>query len=324
MYFDSRYRKFGLIVSDECECTTETRDSAIKNTKIFSILGYKVLNIETLSFEDVYIGDEDIEFEAFHLGSRDYDSLIDVDVTDGSYKNSYFHLKRGYSKESVTSPLPVYKKNGTFYKSYKSNKVLYTLGSLYAVVVDAKSLSIDIILRFKDTRRYNKAINKYSNNYFGGYNIGIEDKSSILEEVSSGIYADKDLCYITNQTCHEVIIPSSCKYVWVESLGEVDTIVFGKRVKLFECSDSFILALTQVKNIYISKEASKEFIGCYLYSMVLAFCKLGVATDLVKMLRHELFRNRECGYATAYDICNKEKYKEAVAYVLQGKEIVVY
>lgn len=324
MYFDSRYRKFGLIVSDECECTTETRDSAIKNTKIFSILGYKVLNIETLSFEDVYIGDEDIEFEAFHLGSRDYDSVIDVDVTDGSYKNSYFHLKRGYSKESVTSPLPVYKKNGTFYKSYKSNKVLYTLGSLYAVVVDAKSLSIDIILRFKDTRRYNKAINKYSNNYFGGYNIGIEDKSPILEEVSSGIYADKDLCYITNQTCHEVIIPSSCKYVWVESLGEVDTIVFGKRVKLFECSDSFILALTQVKNIYISKEASKKFIGCYLYSMVLAFCKLGVATDLVKTLRHELFRNRECGYSTAYDICNKEKYKDAVEYVLQRTNIVVY
>lgn len=81
MYFDSKYRKFGIIISDECESTTETRDSAIKNTKIFSILGYKVLNIETLSFEDVYIGDEDIEFEAFHLGSRDYDSLIDVDFS---------------------------------------------------------------------------------------------------------------------------------------------------------------------------------------------------------------------------------------------------
>ena len=215
MYFDSRYRKFGIIISDECESITETRDSAIKNTKIFSILGYKVLNIETLSFEDVYIGDEYIEFEAFHLNSRDYESLIDVEVTDGSYKNSYFHLKRGYSKESVTSPLPVYKKNGTFYKSYKSNKVLYTLGSLYAVVIDAKSLGVDIISRFKDTRKYNKAINKYSNNYFGGCNIGIEDKSAIIEKVSDGIYADKDLCYITNQTCHEVIVPSSCKYVWV-------------------------------------------------------------------------------------------------------------
>lgn len=87
---------------------------------------------------------------------------------------------------------------------------------------------------------------------------------------------------------------------------------------------SFILALTQVKNIYISKEAGKKFIGCYLYSMVLAFCKLGVATDLVKMLRHELFRNRECGYATAYDICNKEKYKEAIDFVLAGTNIVVY
>lgn len=201
--------------------------------------------------------------------------------------------------------------------------MLYTLGSLYAVVVDAKSLNIDIISRFKDTRKYNKAINKYSNNYFGGYNIGIEDKSPILEEVSSGIYADKDLCYVTNQTCHEVIIPSSCKYVWVEGLGEVDTIVFGKRVKLFECSNT-TQALVPVKNIYISKEANKEFIGCYLYSMVIAFYKLGIATDLVKTLRHELFRNRECGYATAYDICNKEKYKEAIAYVLQGKEIVVY
>lgn len=323
MYFDSRYRKFGLIVSDECECTTETRDSAIKNTKIFSILGYKVLNIETLSFEDVYIGDEDIEFEAFHLGSRYYDSLIDVDVTDGSYKNSYFHLKRGYSKESVTSPLPVYKKNGTFYKSYKSNKVLYKLGSLYAVVVDAKSLSIDIILRFKDTRRYNKAINKYSNNYFGGYNIGIEDKIAILEKISDGIYGDKDLCCITNETGHEVIIPSSCKYIWFESLGEVDTIVFGKRVELFECKNTK-LALASVKNIYISKKASKEFIGCYLYSMVIVFYGLGVATDLVKTLRHELFRNRECGYAVAYDICNKEKYKDAIEYVLQGTEIIVY
>ena len=169
--------------------------------------------------------------------------------------------------------------------------MLYTLGSLYAVVVDAKSLSIDIILRFKDTRRYNKAINKYSSSYFGGYNIGIEDKSPILEEVSSGIYANKDLCYITNQTGHEVIIPSSCKYVWVEGLGEVDTIVFGKRVKLFECSNT-TQALVPVKNIYISKEASKEFIGCYLYSMVIAFYKLGIATDLVKTLRHELFRNR--------------------------------
>lgn len=44
MYFDSRYRKFGLIVSDECECTTETRDSAIKNTKIFSIHGVYLYN----------------------------------------------------------------------------------------------------------------------------------------------------------------------------------------------------------------------------------------------------------------------------------------
>lgn len=323
MHFDSRYRKFGLIVSDECECTTETRDSAIKNTKIFSILGYKVLNIETLSFEDVYIGDEDIEFEAFHLGSRDYDSLIDVDVTSGSYRNSYFHLKRGYSRESVTSPLPVYKKNGTFYKSYKSNKVLYNLGSLYAVVVDAKSLSIDIILRFKDTRRYNKAINKYSNNYFGGYSIGIEDKSAILEKISDGIYADKDLCYITNETGHDVIIPSSCKYIWFDGLGEVDTIVFGKCAKLIDCLNTK-LAIAPVKNIYVSKESGKEFIGSYLYSMVIAFYELGVATDLVKTLRHELFRNRECGYATAYDICNKEKYKEAVAYVLQGKEVVVY
>lgn len=323
MYFDSRYRKFGIIISDECESITETKDCATKNTKIFSILGYKVLNIETLSFEDVYIGDEDIEFEAFHLCSRDYDSLIDVDVTDGSYKNSYFHLKRGYTKESVTSPLPVYKKNGTFYKSYKSNKVLYTLGSLYAVVVDAKSLNIDIISRFKDTRKYNKAINKYSNNYFGGYNIGIEDKIAILEKISDGIYGDKDLCCITCKCSHEVLIPSNCKYIYIYSLGEVDTIVFGKCAKLIDCSNTK-LAIAPVKNIYVSKESSKEFIGSYLYSMVIAFYELGVATDLVKTLRHELFRNRECGYATAYDICNKEKYKEAVAYVLQGTEIIVY
>lgn len=323
MYFDSRYRKFGIIISDACESITETRDDATKNTKIFSVLGYKILNLETLSFEDVYIGDEYIEFEAFHLNSRGYESVIDVEVTSGSYRNAYIHLKSGYRKESVTSPLPLYKKNGEFYSSYKSNKVLYTLGSLYAVVVDAKSLNIDIISRFKDTRKYNKAINKYSNNYFGGYNIGIEDKSPILEEVSSGIYADKDLCYVTNQTCHEVIIPSSCKYVWVEGLGEVDTIVFGKRVKQFECKNTKI-ALASVKNIYISKKSSKEFIGCYLYSMVIAFYELGVATDLVKTLRHELFRNRECGYAVAYDICNKEKYKEAIEYVLAGTNIVVY
>ena len=323
MYLDSRYRKFGIIISDECESITETRDDATKNTKIFSVLGYKVLNIETLSFQDVYIGDEDIEFEYFHLNSRNYESLNDVEVTSGSYKKSYFHLKRGYTKESVTSPLPAYKKNGTFYKSYKSNKVLYTLSSLYAVVVDAKSLNIDIISRFKDTRRYNNSINKYSNNYFGGYNIGIEDKSAILEKISDGIYADKDLCCITNETGHEVIIPSSCKYIWFESLGEVDTIVFGKRVKLFECKNTK-LAIAPVKNIYVSKESSKEFIGSYLYSMVIAFYELGVATDLVKELRHELFRNRECGYATAYDICNKEKYKEAIEYVLAGTNIVVY
>ena len=110
MYFDSRYRKFGIIISDECESITETRDDATKNTKIFSVLGYKILNLETLSFEDVYIGDEYIEFEYFHLNSRNYESLNDVEVTSGSYKNSYFHLKRGYTKESVTSPLPVYKK----------------------------------------------------------------------------------------------------------------------------------------------------------------------------------------------------------------------
>ena len=99
--------------------------------------------------------------------------------------------------------------------------------------------------------------------------------------------------------------------------------MFGKRVKLFECSNTS-LSLVNAKNIYISKEASKEFIGCYLYSMVIAYYKLKVATDLVTELRHELYRNRECGYATAYDICSNEKYKEAIEYVLKGTNIVVY
>lgn len=137
MYFDSRYRKFGIIISDECESITETRDDATKNTKIFSILGYKILNLETLSFEDVYIGDEYIEFEAFHLNSRDYESVIDVEVTSGSYRNVYIHLKSGYRKESVTSPLPLYKRNGTFYKSYLSNKIVYKLDKLYCLLIDA-------------------------------------------------------------------------------------------------------------------------------------------------------------------------------------------
>lgn len=323
MYFDSRYRKFGLIVSDECECTTETRDSAIKNTKIFSILGYKVLNIETLSFEDVYIGDEDIEFEAFHLNSRNYESLIYVEVTSGSYRNVYIHLKSGYRKESVTSPLPLYKRNGTFYKSYLSNKIVYKLDKLYCLLIDAKDFSVDIISRFEEPERYKEVYNEGMTNYFGGYNMLIDDKNALLEEISDGIYANKDLCCITCKSSHEVLIPSNCKYIYIYSLGEVDTIVFGKCAKLIDCLNTK-LAIAPIKNIYVSKESSKEFIGSYLYSMVIAFYELDVATDLVKMLRHELFRNRECGYATVYDICNKEKYKEAIEYVLAGTNIVVY
>lgn len=323
MYFDSRYRKFGLIVSDECVDIIETKDSSTKHTKKFSILGYKVLNLQTLSFQDVYIGDEEIKFESFHLTSRDYESIVIVEVISGNYRNTYFHLLNSYRHESVALPLPLYKQDGEFYISCKSNKVLYTLGSFYALVIDAKSLSINIISRLKDTKRYTKSIDKYSKNHFGGCNISIDDNSALLEEISKGIYVNNDFCCIDNETCHEIIIPSNCKYVWVESLGEVDTIVFGKRVKLFECSNTS-LSLAPVKTIYISKESSKEFIGCYLYSMVISYYKLGVATDLVKELRHELFRNRECGYATAYDICSNEKYKEAIEYVLKGTNIVVY
>ena len=117
MQFDSRYRKFGLIVSDEYDDIVETKGGITKHTNKLSVIGFKVLNLETLSFSDVYTDDENIEFESCKSNSH-LDSLIIEEVISETTKITSFYLVSWDKYESVTSFLPVYKRNGVLYKSY--------------------------------------------------------------------------------------------------------------------------------------------------------------------------------------------------------------
>lgn len=322
MHFDSRYRKFGLIVSDEYDDTVETKGGITKHTNKFSIIGFKVLNLETLSFSDVYMEDENIEFESCNSNSH-LDSLIIEEVISETTKITSFYLVSGDKYESVTSPLPVYKKNGDLYKSYMSNKVLYNLCSVYYLVVDAKSLTVDITLKLESPEKYDRMRKEFRVNYLGGEHIDICDKNALIYRISDSIYGNADFCYIDNKNSREIIIPSSCKYIQVATTGVADTIVFGKYAKVIDCW-SQKLALLSVNNVYISKEASTEFVGSYLYSLVVAFCITSNVTDLIIKLRHDVEMARKIGYSKVYDTLSKAEYKDTMKHILDSKNIVVY
>jgi hypothetical protein len=322
MQFDSRYRKFGLIVSDEYDDIVETKGGITKHTNKFSVIGFKVLNLETLSFSDVYTDDENIEFESCKSNSH-LDSLIIEEVISKTTKITSFYLVSVDKYESVTSFLPVYKRNGVLYKSYMSNKVLYNLCSVYSLVVDAKSLTIDITSKLESPEKYDRMSKEFRANYLGGEYIDICDKNALTYRISDSIYGNADFCYIDNKNSREIVIPSSCKYIQVHTIGVADTIVFGKCAEVIDCW-SQKLVLLNVNNIYISKEASTEFVGSYLYFLVVAFCITSDVTDLIIKLRHDVEMARKIGYAKVYAILSKEEYKDTMEYILDRKNIVIY
>ena len=320
MHFDSTYRRFGLIISDEYESGTI---SGIKLSKLFSVIGYKLLNVHTFLFEDIYNEGGEHTFDYDEVGWIKYFGEESTKNKDGSESIEYCIGNSLDAMSGVFYPLPVYTRSGELYVSCLSDMVLYNLATLYAVVVNAKDLSVDIICRFAEPGKYSFATTKYLTNRFGGSRISPKSKNGILDIVSNGIYANDELCYVDSKDI-DVVSPKNCKYIHIENICNAETLVLGSCAELLECIPSSRYELSRIKSVYMSRNASKELVGSYLYSVISVVYRGLTATSAENNLKYEVETKRELGDSKIYDICSKEEYKDVMKHILNGINIIIY
>ena len=325
MHFDSTYRRFGIIISDEYKSGTAMDMSyrEIKLSKIFHVIGYKLLNVHTLIFEDIYNEDGEHTLELDEVGEIKYFGE-EYKKNKNSLEEQEYYIGNGLDAMSrVLYPFPVYTRSGDLYVSCVSDSILYRLDTLYAVIVNAKELSVNTICGFAEKDKYDVAMRKYLTNRFGNSYISPTSKNAILDNVSSGIYANDELCYVDSDST-DIVLPKSCKYIYIYNVKNADKLVLGICAEVLECIHNTYTRFSRIKNVYMGKNASKELVGSYLYAMINGVYSISTATSIERNLKREVEVNRQFGYSKIYDICSKEEYKDAIKHILDCINIVVY
>ena len=320
MHFDSTYRRFGLIISDEYESGTV---SGIKLSKLFRVIGYKLLNVHNFLFEDIYNEDGEHTLDCDESEEIKYFGEESANDKAGSKNIEYYTGNRLDAMNCVLYPLPVYTKSGDLYVSCVSSNILYSIATLYVLVVNARDLTIDTVCRFSDKDKYKDVTSKYLTSRFGAYYISPKINNAVLDRVSSGIYANEELCDVDSEDI-DIVLPNSCKYIHIRNVKNADKLVLGSCAEVLECIPSSVGRFSSIKNVYMSRDASKELVGSYLYLVINGVYKASLATIAENNLKHEVEANRELGYSKIYDICSKEEYKDAMKYFLNEINIIIY
>lgn len=315
-------RLIGILV-DENNCSIQDLYTSVEKT--YSIIGLKAFNIS--GFTTYNIGLEDAvenatvdNFENKYLHIKEY-----RDGTPTVYSISDRKYHHGKKSDKV---LPVYDSDGNFLFSLNGNAfymdfVWSTISnnslSGILVKVDVYSEIIELVL----DKRNSFPINYFSNHGdLSSWCVHDYEVQGLFEKYSEHIHKYGNICYIKNIEEDTVLVPDDCKYLIIDT-SFIANLVLNSTLDTLVCNS---LSLKKLKTVYISKELSKNLMGCLFWSLCLYdYMYSGRNNADSSILYSKLRKLRDCGnFVAIWDICNEPSNRQEMDRLLDRVNIVVY
>ena len=202
------------------------------------------------------------------------------------------------------------------YSVNNSKKAYYDIFSASDARVGNRHVYLEIDI---STMNESIVIKKYAGDtsYFSSFSkLMFDCIEPICEKVQDGVYVYGDIAILHEISTDAIVLPKECKYAVFIGCS-IKEIVFGKSV---EYIGSMYSSFSSVQKIYVSKDSSKEFIGCLLQSIYFS----GVYNKLYS--KYSLFGMRSISGESFYSICTEhgKRNDEIIGLALKDIDIVVY
>lgn len=201
------------------------------------------------------------------------------------------------------------------YGTDNSKKVYYDIFGVNSSSIGSRCVSLEIDIETMSesivTRKYIRGEESFFSNHSS---LMLDCIEPICDKLQDGVYVHGDTVILYEIREDSIILPNECKYV-VFNLCYLKEIVFGSKVEYIGIKGS---SFSGVQKIYISKDSSKEFIGCLLQSIYFS----GNYNKLYS--KHSLLDMQSISGEEFYSICNEKRNAKIVESFLQNRQIIVY
>lgn len=326
--------EFGIIVDRDSAVKEVTYDySTYRTTEYtYKIIGIRFLNVATSEFKDVYSKD----LSGIELNQKEIQDISDIvdSLIGGRFRvrelyvnaddielNYYINRRTSiYCHEIIQSALPVYDKNGNLLVCCNTDLCIYEFGFL-EIRINVKTLSFDIALRepTDENRKYGVPFIR------GLVSQSWNSALNIIKTEIEGVYLYDGLCYIYDYKEDFIILPDSCRTLYLSFGGSIKTIVFNKNIE--SIANYSLFNTFNTLTIYLSKDTSLEFMCSLFESLIYDYIqdKNEELVMHIKQLHTTVsILNQAKEYDRIWDTLNSSENKDIMQSVLSNFEIKVY
>ena len=201
------------------------------------------------------------------------------------------------------------------YGTDNSKKVYYDIFGVNSSSIGSRCVSLEIDIETMSesivTRKYIRGEESFFSNHSS---LMLDCIEPICDKLQDGVYVHGDTVILYEVREDSIILPNECKYV-VFMACYIKEIVFGSKVEYIGSRNS---SFSGVQKIYVSKDSSKEFIGCLLQSTYFS----GIYDKLYS--KNSLLDMQSISGEEFYSICNEKRNAKIVESFLQNRQIIVY
>lgn len=201
------------------------------------------------------------------------------------------------------------------YGTDNSKKVYYDIFGVNSSSIGSRCVSLEIDIETMSesivTRKYIRGEESFFSNHSS---LMMDCIEPICDKLQDGVYVHGDTVILYEVREDSIILPNECKYVVFMSCY-IEEIVFGSKVEYIGSRNGYF---SGVQKIYVSKDSSKEFIGCLLQSTYFS----GIYDKLYS--KYSLLDMQSISGEEFYSICNKKRNAKIVESFLHDRQIIVY